>query len=504
MNKKKNVILPNELGKKFSFIRMLIIYLAICGIGVIVLLISFNGLIRSQDKKLTKDICSLVTEKINSSISYMTSSAVNMVASLSAQNYSDLQELYDTMSQDSGGSGYISIGFIDEENNIYASPTELSEFEKWNLLDTAKLADPVSISAPYRSGRTGQPVFTLFVDYTYGSGKNGYLFLTYPLEEIQRMAYTESLTGDTEIWLMEASSDNIIQCAGSNKYFIGVWDNALLSLRKPINDRYQKTYAAWKDKMSAGEETAAITYKIGSETYTQVCSKIDFMYGWYVVVRIPSSLLSSAIQQFRISIFIFLGILFIATVIMFIVSHRGEAKEKKVLENLSIQDPLTSALNRRAFDFTAGQYLGYLGKTLKNEASLLFIDIDYFKHVNDRFGHEAGDKILKEFSAALREIFGDEGYVSRYGGDEFVVLVQNGDKDAINEQLELLKKKAAEVMPCDTAEECGDFVLTFSCGAAVFPTDASDLKSLQASADSALYIVKENGRNGFGWYEKEE
>ncbi len=59
-------------------------------------------------------------------------------------------------------------------------------------------------------------------------------------------------------------------------------------------------------------------------------------------------------------------------------------------------------------------------------------------------------------------------------------------------------------MPCDNAEECGDFVLTFSCGAAVFPTDASDLKSLQAGADSALYIVKENGRNGFGWYKKEE
>lgn len=504
MNKKKNVILPNELSKSFSFIRMLIIYLTICGVGVIVLLFSFNGLIRRQDKKLTNDICSLVTEKINSSISYMTSSAVNMAAGLSVQNYSDLQELYDAMSQNNGGSGYVSIGFIDEENNIYASPTELNEFEKWNLMDTARLADPVSISAPYRSGKTGKPVFTLFADFAYDGGKNGYLFLTYPLEEIQRMAYTESLAGDTEIWLMEASSDNIIQCAGSNKYFIGVWDNALLSLRKPINDRYQETYAAWKDKMNAGEETAAITYKIGSKTYTQVCSKIDFMYGWYVVVRIPSSSLSSAMQQFRLSVLIFLGILFIATVIMFIVSHRGETKEKKVLENLSIQDPLTSALNRRAFDFTAGQYLGYLGKTLKNEASLLFIDIDYFKHVNDRFGHEAGDKILKEFSAALLEIFGNDGYVSRYGGDEFVVLVQNGDKDTINRQLELLRKKVAAIMPCDSAEECGDFVLTFSCGAAVFPADASDLKSLQTSADNALYIVKENGRNGFGWYEKEE
>ncbi len=502
MNKKKNMILPNELGKNFSFIRMLIIYLAICGIGVIVLLVSFNGLIKRHDNKLTGDICSLVTEKMNSSISYMTSSVVNMAAGLSAHNYSDLQELYDILSANSNGkgSGYVSMGFIDEEDNIYASKTELEEFEKWNLLDIAKLANPVSISAPYRSGKTGQPVFTLFTNYNYG-GKNGYLFLTYPLEEIQHMAYVESLTKDSEIWLMEASSDNIIQCAGSNRYFIGVWDNALISLRKPINDNNQKDYVAWKDKMNKGERTATVTYNIGRKTYTQVCSKIDFMYGWYVVVRIPSSSLSSAMQQFRLSVLIFLGILFIATIIMFIVSHRCEAREKKVLENLSIQDPLTSVLNRRAFDFTADQYLGYLGKTLKNEASLLFIDVDYFKHVNDRFGHDAGDKILKEFSAALQEIFGNDGYVSRYGGDEFVVLVQNGDKEVISGQLELLQQKAAAIKPSDD-EECQDFVLTFSCGAAVFPTDASDLKSLQAGADSALYIVKENGRNGFGWYEQ--
>ena len=503
MNTKRNFGIPNEISKSFSFIRMLIVYLVICGVGVCALLTSFDILIRKNNKKLTDDICSLVTEKMNNSIRRMTGSAENMAALLSAQDHYDLQELYEILSRDSVASEYVSIGFIDENNHIYASDTELNEFEKWGLLDTAAQADPVSISAPYRSGKTGQTVFTMFVDYIYGGGRKGYLFLTYPLKEIQNMAYTESLTVDTEIWLMEADSDNIIQCAGPNKYSSGMWDNALIAFRKSIGSRYQKDYGVWKNKMNAGEESASITYKIDGETYTQVYSKIDFMYGWYVVVRIPSSALSSAIQQFRISVLIFLGILLIATLIMFVVSHKRQIREKKVLENLSIQDPLTQALNRRAFDFTADQYLGYLGKTLKNEASLLFLDVDYFKQVNDRFGHEAGDRILKGFSAALREIFGSEGYISRYGGDEFVVLVRNGDKDTISRQLELLQRKAAEIKPCDDPEVYGDFVLTFSCGGAVFPTDAEDLKSLEAGADSALYIVKENGRNGFGWYEKE-
>lgn len=499
MKARNNISSPNEIARSFSFFRMLVIYLVICSIGVFSLLISFNGLIRSHDKRLTGNICSLVTEKMNNSISYMTNSVENMSAVLSAQNHGDLQELYDTLSQNESGSGYVSIGFIDENGKIYASAAELGEFEKWGLHETAKLADPVSISAPYRSGTTGHSVFTMFTNFTYGGGKQGYLFLTYPLKEIQNMAYTESVTEDTEIWLMEAASDNIIQCAGSNSYSIGSWNNALLSMRMQINSEYQNDYIEWKNKMNAGDVTANLTYEIGSETYTQVFSKIDFMHGWYVVVRIPSSSLSSAIQEFWISVLIFLGVLFVATVIIFVFSHKRETAEKRVLANLSVHDPLTSVMNRRAFDFTAEEYLG---KNIKTEASLLYIDVDYFKQVNDRFGHEAGDRILIEFSAALRELFGDNGYISRYGGDEFVVLVRSGDKKKVNELLRQLQQKSAAIKPCDDPKEYGDFELTFSCGASVFPEDASDLKGLEAGADSALYTVKKNGRNGYGWYEK--
>ncbi|MCH5250292.1 MAG: diguanylate cyclase, partial [Lachnospiraceae bacterium] len=483
MKKDKNMSSPNEISSSFSFFRMLVIYLVICGVGVSVLFVRFDGLIRSHDKRLTESICSLVTEKMNNSIRYMTQAAENMASGLSAQDIDDLQELYDILSQDKTDSSYVSIGFIDENDNLYATPAEENEFGKWGLLETARLADPVSISAPYRSGEIGQPVFTMFANYTYGGGKKGYLFLTYPLKEIENMAYTQSLTEDTEIWLMEAASDNIIQCAGTNKSLIGSWNNAMLSIRMKINDEYQDEYIDWKNKMNAGEESGNIRYVIGRETYTQVFSKIDFMPGWYVMVRIPSSSLSSAIQQFRTSVLIFLGLLFIATVIIFILSHKRETAEKRVLENLSIHDPLTSVMNRRAFDFTAEQYLG---RAHKNEASLLFIDVDYFKQVNDKFGHEAGDRILIEFSAALRELFGEGSYISRYGGDEFVVLVRSADKNKVSRQLELLQQQAGKIKPCDDPEEYGDFVLTFSCGAAVFPNDADDLKSLEAGADSAL------------------
>lgn len=500
MNNDKNVVSPKEITGSLSFLRLLVIYLAICGISVFLLLVSFDTLIRNHDKRLTGNICNLVTEKMNNSIRYMTSSAENMAAGLSVHRKDDLQDLYEALSQDNSGIGYISIGFIDENDNIYASPEEMNEFEKWGLLETAYRADPVSISAPYRSGKTGHSVFTMFTDFRYGEGKKGYLFLTYPLKEIQNMAYTESVTQDTEIWLMEAASDNIIQCAGSNSYSIGSWNNALLSMRMQINNEYQANYIEWKNKMNAGATSADISYQINDETYTQVFSRIDFMHGWYVVVRIPRSSLSSAIQQFQTSVLIFLGGLFIATVLIFILSHKRETAEKRVLANLSIHDPLTSVMNRRAFDFTAEQYLG---KTLKNEASLLFIDIDFFKHVNDRFGHEAGDRILTEFSAALIDVFGEESYISRYGGDEFVVLVKSADKSKVSAQLELLQQRSAAIKPCDDPEVCGDFVLTFSCGAAVFPKDARDLKDLEAGADSALYTVKKNGRNGFGWYEKD-
>ncbi len=174
MKEKQETPYSKEISGNIPFFRILVIYLVICAAGITFLLIRFNLLIRSQDKQLTNEICSLVAEKMNNSIRYMTSAVENMSSVLSAQDCDDLQALYDQINGTHAGCNYISIGFIDADKKIYASPTELDEFKKWGLLETAELASPVSISAPYRSAATGQSVYTMFADFTYGGGKNGY------------------------------------------------------------------------------------------------------------------------------------------------------------------------------------------------------------------------------------------------------------------------------------------------------------------------------------------
>ena len=479
-----------------SFLRTLTVFLIICLIAVTVMIALINRLIKQHDKELTTEICSLVSEKVNNSIDHLTGSVENLSSVLSAQNAGDLQQLYDELKR-TKSEKFISLGLVDCDNNIYATDTEIEEFEKWHLLEISKFADPVSISSPYRSGLNGQPVFTMFSKLTYGGGKSGRLFVTYPLSEIQSIAYTASLDNKVEIWLMNAASNNIIQCAGVNKYSLGSWASALIQM-KEINEEDKPDYFSWKEKMNNGEDNASLVYHIDKELYTQVFSSIKIMKGWYIVVRLPSSSLSDTMVKFRYTVMGFSGVLFLATVVLLIIYHRRETKEKLLLENLSILDPLTSVMNRRAFDISAEELLG---KKSKNGAALIFLDIDYFKQVNDQYGHETGDKVLREFSAALNDLFSDIGIVSRYGGDEFVVLLDTASRDIINEKLEQLtvRTKAINIFDEDDPRT-GSFRVSFSAGAAQYPRNARDLKGLMACSDDALYIVKQKGRNGYGWY----
>ena len=160
----KTITETGELKSTGSFIRMMIVYFTVCLLGLAVMITAINSLMREHDKKLTGQICDLVAEKMKNSIKYMTTSAQNMSAMLTAQKHSDIQLLYNEFS-DLKGDGYISMGLIDSRDKVYATDTELDEFRKWRLLEIARKADPVSISSPYRSGFSGEPVITLFAEF---------------------------------------------------------------------------------------------------------------------------------------------------------------------------------------------------------------------------------------------------------------------------------------------------------------------------------------------------
>lgn len=491
MKKKKDFY---SVKTGISMAATLISCLLVFSLTIAGMIASFNALMSQHDKKLSAEICKLITEKMNSSILYLSDSVQNMASVLSAQDFDSPEAVYRSVSGSLSGS-YVSIGFIGADRQVCATQQELIEFEKWNLLSTAVLADPVSISAPYRSGTTGQPVFTVFTSFTYHGGEKGWMFVTYPLAEIQNIASSESLKAETEIWLMHAASSDIIQCAGESEYNIGSWANAYLTM-SDINDSDRAAYQEWHSKMLDGVPTASLGYSIGDTAYTQIYSAISHMPGWFVVVRIPRSALSTTMSRFRSYVLIFIAVLLAVTLTLILIMYRQNTREKQMLEQLSIHDSLTSVMNRRAFDYAAEQHLSRSGK----EAMLLFFDVDYFKQVNDRFGHDAGDRILVEFSGLLKKHFSELGFISRYGGDEFVVLLDTASKQEVTVLLDSMTRDVHAVKPTDDPKLNQNFRLSFSAGAACYPEDAENLEHLKHCADLALYDVKKRGRNGYAFY----
>ncbi len=500
MNKKNELNLIKG-GRSFyiTLIACLIVFLG----AVTALITAFNQLMMQHDEKLSGEICNLVSEKMSNSILFMTDSAKNVSSVLSAQDFETPEEIYEKL-RECENKNFVSIGFIDENGELYASSTEKEEFEKWSLLDTAKLADPVSISFPYRSTRFGQPVITLFTGFEYGEARHGYVFMTYLFSTLQDAAETETLLNDIEIWLMDAKSANIIQCTGYDVHASGSWANAYLAMQN-INQENKEDYDEWYGKMLNGEPSAAVSYAIDEIYYSQSYSSIEYMPGWHVVVRIPGKALSATMKTFRNYVIIFLFVLLAVMIILISILYISGKRDNYILGQLSINDPLTGVLNRRAFDLAAEKMIGST-----KGAAMIFFDIDYFKQVNDNFGHDIGDKLLITFSDILKKNFSDLGLVSRYGGDEFVVLAEMSSADVITERLkqaldevhgirlEDYKKDGKDETENDG--ETKDFKISFSAGAAKYPRDASTLSDLQKCADIAVYTVKERGRNAYLWY----
>ncbi len=476
-----------------SLYSTLIICLVVFVLAISGLIFVFNRLILTHDQYLSGEMCTLLSEKVNNSIEAMTDSTRGISEVLSAQNYDSPYDIYEQLKY-TGNSECLSIGFIDEEFNIYAGNSERQAIYKWNLLETAKEADPISMSVPYRSAIYGQYVITIFSEFKYGSNKQGYVFTTYKFKTLQEVVSTKSLVNDIEVSLINAGSANVIQCLGSENHPAGSWTNAYLALQE-ISKTDRTSYIAWLKRMFDGEDNVGLSYNVGDVLYTQNSVSIQNMPGWYVSVRIPGAALSETMHTFRNYVLIFAVVLLVIVVVLIVNMYYLSKQQTNVLKQLSVYDPLTGVFNRRAFDLVAERMLGK-----KKKCALIFFDIDYFKQVNDTYGHDAGDKILKSFAAILGDCFSDKGIVSRFGGDEFVVLTEMEEIRDINIKL----KQAAEALgklkiSDDETQTTAKF--HFSAGAAQYPVDADNLSNLKKCADGALYIVKENGRNGRAWYQ---
>ncbi|MDH4583991.1 diguanylate cyclase [Pseudomonas sp. BN415] len=170
------------------------------------------------------------------------------------------------------------------------------------------------------------------------------------------------------------------------------------------------------------------------------------------------------------------------------VSHR-KALERQLL-HLATTDPLTGALNRRAFEERAEQEL-QRARRQSSPLCLALLDLDHFKQVNDRHGHQVGDDVLRQFSQLCQQQARRTDLFARYGGEEFIFLLPDTSADSAHHLLERLRMALHGL---EIAAPGGPIRVSVSIGLASVSAN-DDLHRLQGVADAALYRAKQLGRN---------
>ena len=167
----------------------------------------------------------------------------------------------------------------------------------------------------------------------------------------------------------------------------------------------------------------------------------------------------------------------------------------EMLSYEATHDEMTSLYNRKFFDMKCEELAG-------EDIALMIVDVDFFKSINDTYGHETGDKVLRKVAGILSSSFRSEDFVCRIGGDEFAVLMVQMHPElnhVIEEKIAAVKKLLNEKddgLPDVTLS----FGIAFSEACSGDDADADRSEVLFRYADQALYRVKEAGRNGYAFY----
>jgi diguanylate cyclase (GGDEF)-like protein/PAS domain S-box-containing protein len=172
----------------------------------------------------------------------------------------------------------------------------------------------------------------------------------------------------------------------------------------------------------------------------------------------------------------------------------SDLKQKQMqLDTLAREDALTGLPNRRSFEERVREALA---RTRRSgiPICLMFLDIDYFKSINDSLGHAAGDAVLKEFGRRLQQCVRETDMAARYAGDEFVILLEG--VGGAHEAQRVADKVLAAMRPAFVLST-RSMQVTTSIGIAISEEEDEDFASLMATADSALYAAKKDGRNRF-------
>ena len=170
------------------------------------------------------------------------------------------------------------------------------------------------------------------------------------------------------------------------------------------------------------------------------------------------------------------------------------------LKDTSLRDGMTGLYNRRFLEEVIDKIMHQATRS-KDTYSVMMLDVDFFKMVNDTYGHDVGDKVIVEIGKVLRDNIRESDLAIRYGGEEFVVMLHNATEEGTAEVAKKIHSAFANLIFDVGAGET--LQKTMSIGIAKFPTDGNTIWKCIKFADTALYVAKTTGRNKIVNYEKE-
>jgi diguanylate cyclase (GGDEF)-like protein/PAS domain S-box-containing protein len=174
-----------------------------------------------------------------------------------------------------------------------------------------------------------------------------------------------------------------------------------------------------------------------------------------------------------------------------------DISERKKAENtikfMAYHDALTGLPNRNMFRKQLNEALKHKGNGM---LAVLFLDLDRFKIINDTKGHKLGDLLLQIVAKRLENAVQADGLVSRQGGDEFIILLENIDKERVKVVAQRILDEFSMAIIINNQE----FFVTSSIGISLAPIDGNDEETLIKHADTAMYLAKEHGKNNFQFY----
>lgn len=183
----------------------------------------------------------------------------------------------------------------------------------------------------------------------------------------------------------------------------------------------------------------------------------------------------------------------------FVIVSRDITERKKLeekLTHLAYHDQLTGLPNRRMFNEHFENALSRAKRHLQY-MSIIFLDCDNFKEINDQMGHDMGDEVLKGYAERIQRVIRDSDIVARLGGDEFVILLS----DIPNiEEIPPVLNRLYEVLQEPWHTNGLSFSVTSSIGASIYPHDGEDIETLIKRSDQAQYRAKTKGKNNFSLY----